>query len=148
MPGAPGVHFRHMVAIANTTSPQNGAQGVIAQHWPSISRAMSRYQENAAETFSRIAYDSVEAGLIRLDQRQKLAAVAEAMGIREFDAQLLIACAIRRWAMDRRYSAAPSRGAPALSFEYHSWRRAWMRVGMILTTATIIDSIILWKWLS
>jgi hypothetical protein len=134
-----------MVAIANTTSGENS--GVIAAQWPTLSRAMSRYDEKTAETFSRMAYDAVENGLIRLECRQQLAGAAAEMGIREFDAQLLIACAVRRWAMERRYSPAPSRRAPALSYEHRSWRRAWTRVAMIMTTAVIIDSIILWKWL-
>ncbi len=143
-----------MSALPTTLSAESPSQpegihaGVIAAQWPSIGRALSRYDQNTAETFSRMAYDKVEAGLIRLDDRRRLADAAAALGIRDFDAQLLIACAIRRWALDRRYDAAPSKSAPALSFEYRSWKRVWTRIALVLGTAAAIDGIILWKWLS
>ena len=94
-----------------------------------------------------MAYDAIERGIIRGDARKRLAATAEVLGIRPFDAQLLIACAIRQWALDRRYDASPNPTAPALSPEFRGWHRAWARISLILGTAAILDVIILWKWL-
>jgi hypothetical protein len=128
--------------------PASRPAQVIAEQWPTIAQAMGRYEQNRAEAFSRMAYEMVEAGLIRLDDRQRLARAAEEMGIRDFDAQLLIACAVRRWALDRRYDARPSISAPKLSFEYRSWHRMWVRTVLMLGTAIAIDGIILWKWLA
>ena len=48
------------------------------------------------------------------------ARAAVEMGIRDFDAQLLIACAIRKWNLDRRDLAVPNRDAPKLSFHHDS----------------------------
>jgi hypothetical protein len=120
---------------------------ILGQHWPSLGRALSRYQQATAEHFSRMAYEMVEAGLIRHDHRQRLAAEAEHLGIRSFDAQLLIACAVRQWSLDRHYDPAPTFEAPRLSFEYQAWQRAWRRVALIVGTAAALDLIILWKWL-
>lgn len=133
--------------LSSDPHPSRHAQ-VIAEQWPTIAHAMGRYEQNRAEAFSRMAYEVVEAGLIRLDDRQRLARAAAEMGFRDFDAQLLIACAVRRWALDRRYDARPSRSAPKLSFEYRSWHRMWMRSLLMLGTAIAIDGIILWKWLA
>lgn len=120
---------------------------ILAERWPSLGRAMVRYQQGVAEQFSRMAYDRVEAGLIRLEERQWLAAEAHDLGIKPFDAQMLIACAIRQWALDRQYDARPSLRAPALSFEYKSWRRVWMRIGIVFGFATAFDAVVIWKWL-
>ena len=120
---------------------------ILGERWPSLGRALSRYQQSTAEHFSRLAYDTVEAGLIRHHERQRLAAEAEDLGLRPFDAQLLIACAVRQWALDHRYDAAPTPEAPALSFEYKAWRRVWTRIGLVVGTAAALDIIILWKWL-
>jgi hypothetical protein len=90
----------------------------------------------------------VEGGLIRLEERQRLAREADQLGIKPFDAQLLIACALRKWVLDRRYDPTPSRRAPVLSFEYQSYQKVWLRVGLVLATAAVLDGIILVKWLS
>jgi hypothetical protein len=123
------------------------AREILRERWPTLGRALSNYQQNTAEQFSQMAYDAVEAGLIRHDQRQRLAAVAEVMGIRPFDAQLLVACAIRQWALDRRYDPTPTLNAPALSFEYKAWRRVCMRAAIVIGTAAALDIIVLVKWL-
>lgn len=126
---------------------QNPGAGILAERWPSLGRAMTHYQQGVAEQFSRMAYDRVEMGLIRMEERQHLAAAAEDFGIKAFDAQLLIACAVRQWALDHRYDARPSRKAPVLSFEYKSWRRVWVRIGIVIGFAVALDGVILWKWL-
>jgi hypothetical protein len=140
------------VEIPVTASPREPQApvmpGILSERWPTLARALGCYQQNTAENFTRLAYDRVSAGIIRLDERQLLAHEAEQLGIRPFDAQLLIACAIRQWALDHAYDATPSYEAPALSFEYRSWHQAWVRVALILFTAVILDGIIIWKWLS
>lgn len=120
---------------------------ILGERWPALGRALNRYQQATAERFSRLAYDAVEAGLIRHDDRQRLAAAAEDLGLRPFDAQLLIACAIRQWALDHQYDPTPTLEAPALSFEYRAWRRVWTRSALVIGTAAVLDLIILWKWL-
>ena len=121
---------------------------ILGERWPSLGRALSRYQQATAEQFSRMAYEAVEAGLIRHDARQRLAVEAENLGIRSFDAQLLIACAVRQWALERRYDPTPALEAPTLSFEYKAWGRVWARIGLVIGTAVALDGIILWKWLT
>ena len=135
-------------SLQNLRARARGSGGVLAGRWPTLARAMGRYEQSTAERFSQSAYDCVDAGIIRLDDRKRLAAEAETAGIRAFDAQLLIACAIRQWAMDHQYEAAPSPDAPALSFEYQSWRRVWMRLAIVFGFAIAMDLIIIWKWLS
>lgn len=122
--------------------------GILGERWPTLGAALHGYERGTAEAFSRAAYDAVEKGLIRYSDRQRLAAYAEEVGIRSFDAQLLIACAVRQWALDHQYDATPSRKAPQLSAEYRAWRRVWMRIGLVLGTAAAMDLIILWKWLA
>jgi hypothetical protein len=124
------------------------ASHILSERWPTLARALGRYEQGTAERFSKIAYDCVDAGLIRLDDRRRLAKEADAAGIREFDAQLLIACAVRQWSLDRRYDATPSPTAPKLSFEYRSWRRVWTRLAIVGGMAIALDAIIIWKWLS
>jgi hypothetical protein len=123
------------------------ATGILAERWPTVSRAIGSYQQGLAERFTRLAYDRISAGVIRLDDRRDLAAAAEDLGIRAFDAQLLIACAVRQWALDRRFDPSPSQNAPALSPEYRAWRRVWSRVALVIVLAMALDGIILWKWL-
>jgi len=131
------------------TPPVPGkAHGVLSENWPTLARALSRYEQSTAEHFSQSAYDCVSGGIIRLDERKRLAAEAETVGIRPFDAQLLIACAIRQWAMDHQYDSSPSPDAPKLSFEYRAWHKVWLRIGVVLGMAVALDTIIIWKWLS
>jgi len=146
--------FNRVSAFPNTLSTESpaamqnpGAAGILAERWPTLGRALSRYDQATAEYFSRMAYDAVEAGLIRHDDRQRLSAEAENLGIRSFDAQLLIACAVRQWALDRQYDPTPTPHAPALSFEYRAWRRVWTRIALVVGTAAALDCIILAKWL-
>lgn len=124
------------------------AAGLLAERWPALAGAMSRYQHATAEAFTRAAYEAVEGGLIRHDRRRRLAELAEEYGIRAFDAQLLIACAVRQWAHDRRYDPKPSAAAPVLSFEYKAWRRAWARAAFFFAVAAMMDVVIIWKWLT
>ena len=137
----------HNSSNASAASSVRSA-GILAERWPSLARALSRYEQSTAERFSQFAYDCVNAGIIRLDDRKRLAAEAEAAGIRPFDAQLLIACAIREWALDHAYDSAPSPDAPELSFEFRAWHRLWVRLAIVFGFAIAMDMIIIWKWLS
>ena len=120
--------------------------GVLTEQWPSLARAMSQYQEGTAEHFSSLAYDAVSGGLIRLQDRARLAEIADDLKIRPFDAQLLIACAIRKWALDHRYDATPTLRAPRLSFEYQTFRRVCLRVAILVSFAAVLDLIVIFKW--
>jgi hypothetical protein len=122
--------------------------GIIGERWPTLARSMGRYEQKVAESFSQAAYEMVTGGIIRLDDRRRLGAAAKEMGIRDFDAQLLIACAVRKWALDHSYDATPSRHEPALSFEYQAWGKLWVRLALVACTAIILDGMIIWKWLS
>ena len=120
---------------------------VLGDRWPTLAAALGRYQQNVAETFCQEAASAITNGLLRLDERRRLAALAEQLGIRPFDAQLLIACAIRQWALDHHYEVTPSPQAPRLSFEYRAWRLGWMRFALVAGLAVILDGVILWGWL-
>jgi hypothetical protein len=120
----------------------------MQDRWPMLQKAMSRYSQRVAEEFSQAAYERVEAGILRQNDRRSLALAAKEMEIRDFDAQLLIACAVRQWAMDHRYDATPSPEAPRLSFEYQSWGRVWKRIAIVVGMAAALDAVIIWKMLS
>jgi hypothetical protein len=95
-----------------------------------------------------MAYERVESGVIRFEHRRRLAQVAERLGIRPFDAQLLIACAVRKWALDRSYDPRPSPHAPRLSAEYRWWGKAWMRWGLVAGGVVAIEGMMVWRWMS
>ena len=121
---------------------------VLQERWPALARAIGQYDRQVADDISNMAYDCVQAGIIRLDDRRRLARAAQAAGIRPFDAQLLIACALRQWVLDHAYDPTPSKDAPALSFEYKAWWRTRVRLGLVAALAVALEAIILWKWLS
>lgn len=124
------------------------AGGVVAERWPTLARALGTYDSGVAEAFSRMAYEHVEAGVIRFEHRRRLAHAAERLGIRPFDAQLLIACAVRKWALDRSYDPSPSRDAPQLSAEYQWWGRAWMRWALVAGAVVAVEGMMVWHWMS
>ena len=124
-----------------------GEGEILARQWPTLNRAISWYQQDTAESFSRMAYEAVDAGIIRKEQRERLAAAADSLAIRSFDAQLLIACAIRKWVLDHQYDATPTPEAPALSFEYRAWSKLWVRLSLVACFTVVLEGIILWKWL-
>ena len=126
---------------------EEGAAGIVSTRWPTLGRALGRYDRGMAERFSRLAYARIEGGVIRLEDRRQLGRQAEKLGIRPFDAQLLIACAIRQWALDRSYDPRPSPTAPRLSAEFRAWGRAWLRLGLILATAVALDLVIIYRWI-
>jgi len=138
-----------------TVIENGGAE--FAQRWPVMRRGISligvekdekgQLERKDMEIFSAIAYDAVEAGIIRLEERNRLAKEAQEMGMRAFDAQLLIACAIRQWVMDHQYDATPSKEAPKLSPEYRAWRMSWARLWALAAITIVVEAIILWRWL-
>jgi len=131
----------------NPSAEGERAGAILAENWPTLATAMGRYEQNRAEAFTRQAYDCVFSGLIRLEDRQRLSAVASDMGIRPFDAQLLIACAVRQWSLDHIFDTTPDRQAPKLSAEYRNWSRVWLRFGIVAGLAITLDWILLWNWL-
>lgn len=144
-PAVPPTAAPSLPAKTDTITP--AAAGDLGKQWPMLGAAMAQYERTVAEHFMEMAYDRVTAGLIRLDDRRTLAAEAESLGIQPFDAQLLIACAIRKWAIDRRYDASPNPSAPRLSWEYKAWGRAWIRFALVTGTALALDAILLYFWL-
>ena len=138
-----------MSTLEQTISPRGTVTeslGVLTQQWPSLARALSQYEEGTAEHFSTQAYDAVSAGVIRLEDRERLADLAQDLRIRPFDAQLLIACAIRKWSLDHRYDPTPTLAAPKLSFEYQTFRKVCLRVAILLSFAAVLDLIVIFKW--
>lgn len=140
------VRKRPSAALAQ---PERGAEeaGQLPPRWPMLTAALDRYHQNVAEAFSREAYDCVMSGLIRRQERQRLGQRAEELGIRPFDAQLLLACAIRQWVLDQAYHSRPSREAPRLSFEYRAWGKIWIRRAILVGLALSLDGVLLWHWL-
>ena len=89
----------------------------LAAKWPGLGDALVAYQRNVAAAFAEEAYWSVEEGVIRMEERQRLAARGRQLGLRPFDAELLIACALRDWAADhpgRRWKRAAQKKAGGL----------------------------------
>jgi hypothetical protein len=139
---------QQFMAEGSLHPPLSAAGHILSERWPTLARALGRYEQGTAERFSQAAYECVDAGLIRLDDRRRLAKEAATVGIRDFDAQLLIACAVRQWSLDHRYDATPSPSAPQLSFEYRAWGRVWTRLAIVAGLAFALDVLIIWKWLS
>jgi hypothetical protein len=113
---------------------------ILGERWPTLAAAMNRYEQNVAEEFAREAYHRVSAGIIRHDARKGLGARAAELKIRPFDAQLLIACALRKWSEDQGTVAKPScaplsAGAPS----------CWRRLGVLVALAGILDAILIWR---
>jgi len=115
------------------------ADGILADRWPALAAAMGQYQQTVAEAFTREAYEHVTAGIIRLDARRHLAARAAELDIRPFDAQLLIACAVRQWALDRE--AVGVSGAPVAPGR-KAW--PWRRLAWLVLTAAALDAALIW----
>ena len=121
------------------------AGDVFADRWPMLSRAMGQYRQNVAAEYTQAVYDCVQAGIVRLDDRERLEALAADLGIKPFDAQLLMACAIRQWSLDRRYDPRPTRNAPKLSREYKMYSTSMLRWGVVIGFAVALDALIIWR---
>ncbi len=115
---------------------------VFQKQWPLVGAALSQYQRHTAEAFCDQVYAAISHGLLRLDQRTALARQAESLGIRPFDAQLLIACTIRQWALDQGQSVGPPLRAqddhPAGAAR-HKTRERWLRFLVMLLLAVALD---------
>jgi hypothetical protein len=116
---------------------------ILDERWPALHQAMQDYKREVADDFSRLAYRSVNAGIIRLEDRKRLGKAAYRAGIRDFDAQLLIACAIRQWAIDQSAKGKFAR-RPRKRLAENRWRR-WVAVA---GAAAVLDAIVVWNWLS
>ena len=145
---ARGESHKRTSRVAQEDSAASPVMGVEAlARWPMLAAAMGQYEKRVAENFTRQAYACVFSGIIRMEDRRRLTQLADELGIRPFDAQLLIACAVRQWALDHRYDSHPTREAPRLSFEYKSVGKMWLRTAIIVSLAVTLDLIILWNWL-
>lgn len=135
-------------APAALTQPTQPRQPVILHdRWPSLAAAMGQYQQNLAEEFSRRVYACVHEGLISGSDRRRLAREAADLGLRSFDAQLVIACAIRQWSLDQ----PARRRKPISQMRFPSRRpivhKLWFRVAIIGLMALLIDTTIIMLWL-
>jgi len=134
-------------SVAQADQSSAAEPSLLSERWPTLAVALGQYEHNVAETFTREAYDCVEMGLLRFDARRALAGRAETLGIRPFDAQLLIACAIRKWSLDHQYEPLPSLHAPKLSYEYALWKKVWLRFTLVTATAIVVDYLVIMAWL-
>lgn len=128
-------------AASATPWPTGESPSILAERWPALAAAMQRYKQNVAEEFTHEAYRRVAAGIIRFDDRQHLSALARKMDIRPFDAQLLIACAIRQWSVDQT-AAVP---VPTLLKLRPATRRAWRRLAAMVGLAAALDVVLIWR---
>lgn len=120
---------------------------VLHERWPTLAAAMGQYQQNLAEEFSRRAYDCVHQGLITGSDRRRLAHEADELGLRPFDAQLLIACAIRQWSLDRPQLIQHRAARSHLKLHRPIARRRWYGYAIIGVAALAIDTAIVMLWL-
>ncbi len=139
------VDARLRSGAATTSVPPvapNSAPGILDDRWPMLAAAMQRYRQNVAEEFTREAYGRVAAGIIRFDDRKRLAALAQQMEIRPFDAQLLIACAVRQWSVDRTGEKA----VPSKKISLHpKHRSAWRKLTLMVILAAALDVVLIWR---
>lgn len=137
------------VATDQASGSQTNKPIMFHEQWPTLAAAMGQRQQNLAEDFSRNAYHCVREGLITGSDRKRLAHEAAEMGLRPFDAQLLIACAIRQWALDR-----PVTGMAKEKFLCRKQKKShsavshrWWKFAAVGLVAVIIDSAIILLWL-
>jgi hypothetical protein len=139
---------RNAESVAGTSHPRRPAAGrsdaapdpILSDAWPTLAAAMHRYEQNVAEEFTREAYHRVSAGIIRHDARKRLAARAAELNIRPFDAQLLIACAVRQWSLDKGAVKKPI----GKSFR-DSVSSSWRRMALLAILAGVLDAILIWQ---
>ncbi len=126
---------------------QDSSRMVLSERWPVIAAAMNRYQQNLAENFSRQAYMCVQNGLISGSDRHALARDAEKMGLRAFDAQLLIACAVRQWAIDQQNHVAVHKNSQkSIKREIVLHFPLWLKYATTVLIAILLDCAIIWYW--
>ena len=106
-----------------------------------LAAAMKCYRQNVAEQFTAEAYQCVKSGIIRLSDRKRLAGRAADLNIRPFDAQLLIACAIRQASLDQAEAGADA----GISETGPIRRRTYWRLALLLAAAALMDAVLVWS---
>jgi len=128
---------------STTTNSLPAPEGeLLADRWPALLKAMQDYKKQVADDFSQLAYRHVTEGIIRYDDRRRLAKASARAGIRPFDAQILIACAVRQWTLDQGIERlrAPRPMPSANSRHAFTWR-TWTAAGLV---ALIADAFLIW----
>jgi hypothetical protein len=130
--------------------------GLLAR-WPALAVAMRNYQERQALGFLDAVQAEIVNGLIPGAARRRLANRATDDGISPFDAQLLIACALREWkgepsAKPRVANTQHQRVNPRTRFDTSTTPRIparhWSIPLGIVTVAAVLDVAVLSWWLS
>ena len=111
---------------------------LLAARWPVLGAALASYQSNVAAAFAEEAYWCVEDGVIRMEERRRLEERAQMLGIRPFDAQLVMACAIRDWVFDH----GPRRRKPVVRQGGGAWR--WWVAALV---AALVMDVVVVVWL-
>jgi hypothetical protein len=101
-----------------------------------------------ADVFSGLAYGCVSDGIVRFEDRRRLARAAVRLGLRPFEAQLLIACAIRQKTLDQGRSS-PTQRVPARTIQRRTTTiSAWKTFALLAATAASLDFLVIYLWLS
>jgi hypothetical protein len=125
-------------AMANPSSAQAQSAAVAGPRHP-------------ADIFSEIAYRCVSDGIVRLEDRRQLARAAAHLGLRPFEAQLLIACAIRQKTIDegpRKWRRHFAENRPRADVGRSRRTRFWKSLTLLAATAAALDTLLIYLWLS
>jgi hypothetical protein len=111
---------------------------------------MQPHPVHPADAFSDLAYRCVDSGIVRLEDRRQLARAAVRLGLRPFEAQLLIACAIRQKTLDQGLKPRPALTAHDRPKENPSPRRLapWKTLAFLTATAASLDLLLIYLWFS
>jgi hypothetical protein len=104
-----------------------------------------------ADVFSQLAYRCVDNGIVRLDHRRQLARAAVRLGLRPFEAQLLIACAIRQKTLEQGPQFCHRPPAPdqaTLDPPRPQRFSPWKTLALLAATAASLDILLIYLWLS
>jgi hypothetical protein len=112
---------------------------------------MQPLPSHPADVFSQLAYRCVDSGIVRLDQRRQLARAAVRLGLRPFEAQLLIACAIRQKTLDegpKPWHGRPAHDRAKLDSARPKRLSPWKTLALLAATAASLDVLLIYLWLS
>jgi hypothetical protein len=143
----------HQRAPANSTNwSYDTDEETRMQPQPTIdSAAAPAGPQHPADVFTGLAYASVSNGIVRMEDRHRLARAAVRLGLRPFEAQLLIACAIRQKTLEEgpRVRQSPPAARPARKAATAGRRASfWKPLGALIALAASLDTLVIYLWLS